>query len=124
MMSKIFLRTLQSVIALLTRFMQSVQRKRRRKYVEKELMDALYKKAVGYETSEIVEEYNDVGDIVKRKVSTKYIPPDVTALKIYVEESDRGDLVRLDDEELIKEKERLLKLLGEMERNETVKGKV
>jgi len=92
--------------------------------VEKELMDALYKKAVGYETSEIVEEYNDVGDIVKRKVSTKYIPPDVTALKIYVEERGRGDLTRFDDEELIKEKERLLKLLWEMERNETVKGKV
>lgn len=92
--------------------------------MEKELMEALYKKAVGYETREVVEEYNDVGDIVKRKVSTKYIPPDVTALKIYLEESDGGDLKRLDDNELIKEKERLLKLLGEIEKNENIKGKV
>ena len=46
---------------------------------------ALYKKAVGYDSEETVEEYSDSdGDLVlvKRKVTTKPVPPDITAIKL------------------------------------------
>lgn len=93
--------------------------------MEKELLEALYRKAIGYDVSEIVEEYNADGDIVKRKVSTKYVPPDVSALKIYLEEGDKeNNLAGLSDEELEREKMRLLDMLKERCEDENRKRKI
>ncbi len=79
-----------------------------------DLKDALIKKALGYDATEVVEEYvsGEEGEIklLKKKVTKKNVPPDLTALKILMEEGDEG-LENMSDEELDKEKIRLLELL-------------
>ncbi len=85
--------------------------------MDEELIKNLLKKATGYTYDEISEEYSvdDAGQIVlsKRKVTTKYCPPDATALKTYLELIGDKDLCALSDEELKKEKNRLLLELKE-----------
>ena len=49
--------------------------------------------------------------MVKRKVVIKPVPPDVSALKLLVEIDDDKDLSNLTDEELEKEKLRLIETL-------------
>ena len=82
---------------------------------------ALIKKALGYDATEVVEEYAGVGDgeikLLKKKVTTKYVPPDTTALKLLLDQSEK-DVFEMSDEELEKEKNRLLKLLNEMSKGE------
>ncbi|MBR5439610.1 MAG: hypothetical protein IKV61_05280 [Clostridia bacterium] len=52
--------------------------------------------------------------MVKRKVVLKPVPPDVSALKLLKEFENEGENVKnLSDEELEKEKFRLIKLLEE-----------
>ncbi|MEG1395144.1 MAG: hypothetical protein RSD04_05265, partial [Clostridia bacterium] len=65
---------------------------------------ALYRKAVGYTAKEIVEEYGgESGELLKRKVSKKHIPPDMTALKTFIElDKSRGDIANMSDEELLR----------------------
>ena len=78
-----------------------------------DLKSALIKKALGYDATEIVEEYADEqGEIklLKRKVTKKNVPPDLTALKMLID-GEMQPLSRLTDEELKAEKERLIKLL-------------
>ena len=75
--------------------------------------EALLRRAVGYETTETVEEYAECdGEIklVKRKVSTKNVPPDVAAAKLVIEEAS-PNVAEMTDEELSAEKERLLAAL-------------
>ena len=52
--------------------------------------DALIKKALGYDAVEVVEEYVscDEGEIKlsKKKVTKKNVPPDLSAIKILMEE--------------------------------------
>ena len=75
----------------------------------------LIKKALGYDVKEVVEEYvNEDGEIrlTKKKVTKKNVPPDLTALKILLSDSEQP-LERMSDEELEIEKNRLLKLLEE-----------
>ena len=76
---------------------------------DKQFIDALEKKAKGFSATEISEEYStdDEGNLVlvRRKVNTKYYPPDTAALKSVL---DRDDVGSLSDEELIQEKRRLL----------------
>lgn len=78
---------------------------------------ALMKKAFGYTFNEVTEEYstNENGDSVltKKKVTKKFNPPDVTALKILLEQSQLFDdeISKMTDEQLIAERDRLLKLL-------------
>ncbi|MBQ9734782.1 MAG: hypothetical protein IJV95_02865 [Clostridia bacterium] len=83
---------------------------------------ALIKKALGYDATEVVEEYagGEEGEIklLKKKVTTKYVPPDTTALKLLLDESEM-DVAKMSDEELETEKNRLLKLLKEMSKGET-----
>ena len=55
--------------------------------------------------------------LVKRRVSTKNVPPDVTALKL-VMESATQPLCDLTDAQLKAEKKRLLLLVKEVEKNE------
>ena len=97
------------------------------------MLDTLYKKGIGYKTEEIVEEYASEekgGELLKRKVTVKNVPPDVVALKAYLDISKQAnEFNNLSDSELLAEKLRLLKLLKNMEdKNETgefeSKGKV
>ena len=83
--------------------------------MDKKLAKSLYKKAVGYTAVEKTLEYSPVGDLVKKKVSSKHYPPDITALKAYLDLIGEGnDLESMTDEALEKEKERLLKELEEL----------
>lgn len=88
---------------------------------EEEIKQALLKRAIGFESDEIVEEYvtDENGNAVlsKRKITKKFNPPDVTALRFLLEQSNicDDDISRMTDQELLKEKERLLQLLKEKE---------
>lgn len=83
---------------------------------------ALLKRAVGYEAQEVTEEYTDDGEggvkMVKRKVVSKNVPPDVSAVKLLVELSGEEDVKNLSDEELENEKLRLLKLLEKAQKED------
>lgn len=92
---------------------------------EEEVKKALYKKAMGYDCSEVVEEYgtNQDGDLTltKKKVTKKYVGPDVTSLKLllsYFSSINSTDLKKMTDKELMEEKLRLLELL-KMEDNDS-----
>lgn len=83
---------------------------------DKKIEKALLKKALGYDAKEIIEEYGEVdGDVklLKRKVTIKNVPPDVTAIKMITDGAK--DLSELTDEELEEEKEKLLKLIKNKE---------
>lgn len=88
---------------------------------DQEFKDALMKKALGFESDEIVEEYStdEKGNSIlsKRKITKKFNPPDVTALKFLLEQSQIYDdeISKMTDEELLKERDRLLRLLKEEE---------
>lgn len=72
------------------------------------------KKALGYDATEVVEEYvsSEEGEIklTKKKVTKKNVPPDMAALKILLDENDKP-ISEMTDEQLKEEKARLLKLL-------------
>lgn len=80
--------------------------------MDEELINVLIKRAKGYSFSEVQEEYSvtDSGEIAltKRKVSEKYCPPDAAALKTYMEICKDKDISEMSDEELEREKHRLL----------------
>lgn len=82
---------------------------------QKLLHDALYKKALGYTSEEVVEEYiNQDENLVlsKRKVTSKQVPPDISAVKTLIELIDvKEDLSNMTDEELLIERDKLLKIL-------------
>ncbi len=83
---------------------------------KKSIKRALKKRALGYDSTEVTEEYTDDGDggvkLIKRKVVKKNVPPDVSAVKLLIEiEGEDSDLSTLTDAELELEKQRLLKLL-------------
>lgn len=84
---------------------------------ENKLKTALLKKALGYEAKETIEEYvSDDGEIrlSKRKVTKKNVPPDITAIKLLLGES-QTDITEMTDEELLAERDRLLNILKEAE---------
>lgn len=90
--------------------------------MEDKLLKSLLKKAIGYNVSEISEEYNvDEGGnevLSKRKVTKKYVPPDITALRAYLELSERDeDYENMPDEKLIEIREGLIKKLNESNKN-------
>lgn len=74
----------------------------------------LYKKAKGYDVEETVREYvfdeNGERKLVKEKKTVKSVPPDLSALKAYMELRD-SEIARMSTEELKREKQRLLKEL-------------
>lgn len=81
---------------------------------------ALKKRAFGYDSTEVTEEYTEGEDgsvrLIKRKVVSKNVPPDVSAVKLLLEIDGTGDdITLLSDEELEKEKLRLIKILKEKE---------
>lgn len=75
---------------------------------------ALLKCAVGFDTSEIVEEYTvDEGELklVKRKVTKRDVPPDIKAVKMLLD--GEADASQMSDEELEERRERLIAMLKE-----------
>ena len=93
------------------------EKSRKKKSVsEEDFKSALIKKALGYDATEVVEEYvsGEEGEIklTKKKVTKKNVPPDMTALKMLLE-SEGEKLEEMSDEMLEKEKIRLLKILSE-----------
>lgn len=92
--------------------------KRKKNVTKQELLEVLIKKALGYDATEVVEEYvgNDEGEVKlsKKKVTTKNVPPDMSALKILLDDSQK-EVGQMTDEELEKEKIRLINLLKEIQ---------
>lgn len=88
------------------------------------MLDVLYKKARGYDVEEINREYviDEDGNkkLVKEKTTVKHVPPDLNALKAYMELKDT-ELSKMSNEELIKEKERLIGELKKTTRRESKK---
>ncbi len=85
---------------------------------EKQIKKALKKRALGYDSTEVTEEYTESEDggvrLIKRKVVSKPVPPDVSAVKLLMElQNQNASLETLSDEELEKEKLRLIKILSE-----------
>ena len=79
---------------------------------QKGVREALRKKALGYEAREVVEEWG-VSDgemqLLKRKVTTKEVPPDLSALKTYMEvEGAESEYEAMSVEQLLEERDRLL----------------
>ena len=85
---------------------------------------ALLKKAMGYDASEITEEYSvgENGEVTlsKRKVIKKNVPPDVAAIKYLLECEGSGvkSVDKMTEEELLAEKEKLLKELADEKINQ------
>ena len=75
------------------------------KYKDK-IEKALLKKAFGYNYKEVIEEYSvdDEGQrLTKKKVTTKNVPPDISAVKFLLEELNENasvDYTNLTDDEL------------------------
>ncbi|MBR5192094.1 MAG: hypothetical protein IKW33_01625 [Clostridia bacterium] len=86
-----------------------------KKTSEDKLKSALIKKAIGFDSTEVTEEYaiDDNGEIklTKKKVTKKNVPPDMTAIKILID--DAVPISEMTDEQLENEKIRLLQLLKE-----------
>ena len=76
---------------------------------------ALVRCAVGFDTSEVVEEYTRADGelkLVKRKVTRRDVPPDIKAVKMLLD--GEADIGGMSDEEL---EERRKKLLAMLENN-------
>ena len=81
--------------------------------MEEDVKGALKKCAVGFGTSEVVEEFTvEDGELklVKKKVTRRDIPPDIKAMKMLLDESG---ISALSDEELEAERQKLCELLKE-----------
>ena len=81
--------------------------------MEDDVKGALKKCAVGFGTSEVVEEFTvEDGELklVKKKVTRRDIPPDIKAVKMLLDESG---ISALSDEELEAERQKLCELLKE-----------
>lgn len=80
--------------------------------MEEDLKGALKKCAVGFGTSDVVEEFSvEDGELrlVKKKVTRRDVPPDIKAVKLLME----GDAGALSDEEIEEEMKNLEKMLKE-----------
>ena len=93
-------------------------RNKKNKQVDKnDLEQALIKKALGYDATEVVEEYVGDGEEIKlskKKVTIKNVPPDMSAIKFLLDETQKK-VSEMTDQELFEEKVRLLCLLKEIQ---------
>ena len=81
------------------------------------ITSALRKKAVGYTSNETVEEYalcEGEMTLVKRKVKYTDVPPDISAVRLMLEIGSVNE-TEMTEEEIKKEKQRLIGLLLEVE---------
>ena len=89
-----------------------------KKSIDGDINSALLKKALGFDAKEIVEEYalDSEGEVKlsKKKVTTKCVPPDVSALKMLLDRD--APLSEFSDEELEAEKLRLIEILRQSEK--------
>ncbi len=79
------------------------------------LGEALLKVALGFQVAEVTEEYAEIDGelkLTKRKRTKKDVPPDLKAVQLLLGDS-AGNVASMSDEELEKEKRRLLKELKE-----------
>jgi len=92
--------------------------KKKKSVSQSELKSVLIKKALGYDVTEVVEEYagGEEGDVklLKKKVTIKNVPPDITALKLLLDDGQK-QVDEMTDEELDTEKARLLAMLKEID---------
>ena len=90
---------------------------RKKKVTKSELEKALIKKVLGYDATEVIEEYSGGEDgevkLLKKKVTVKNVPPDMTALKLLLDEKQMS-VTEMTDEELEQERLRLLQLLEKL----------
>ena len=89
-----------------------MRKKRDKEGGKNELRELLYKRAMGFICEETVDEYAvSDGDeelkLVKRKITSKYNPPDLAAIKALLELKEDG-LDAFSDEELEEERRRLI----------------
>ena len=90
------------------------------------ISDALLKVALGFQVSEVTEEYAEVDGalkLTKRKRTKKDVPPDLKAVQMLLGESG-GTLENMSDEELEEEKKRLLAALEKAEKSKKDAGQV
>ena len=86
------------------------------KYKDK-IEKALLKKAFGYRYNEVIEEYTiseDGEKLTKRKVTTKDVPPDISAVKFLLDSleiTNVENFEELSDEELKAEIKKAMELL-------------
>lgn len=112
------------------------EKKRNEKKKEKtdeKINDALLKVALGYQVAEVTEEYAEVDGelkLTKRKKTKKDVPPDLKAVQMLLANEGNDEYGAWTDEELEKERVRLLAALEESkagvekeERKKTVKAK-
>ena len=92
---------------------------------EDKIRKALLKKALGYNENEVVEEwtYDTEGDLKlsKKKVTKKHYSPDISAVKVLLDryyKSYEDKVSGMSDDELIKERARLEKLIEEDKRGD------
>lgn len=82
-----------------------------KKKSKNEFEQVLIKKALGYDATEVIEEYSagEEGEIklIKKKVTKKNVPPDLSALKMLLE-NQNPSVTQMTDEELLLEREKLL----------------
>ena len=81
--------------------------------------EALMKVALGYQVSEVTEEYAEVDGalkLTKRKKTKKDVPPDLKAVQMLLMNEADGGFSHLTDEELEAEKAKLLAALQETEK--------
>ena len=88
----------------------------------KKIKELLLKAAKGYEIAEVTVEYAEVNgkmQVTKRKEIKKEVPGDLKALQLLIEsQNEEGRAsISLTDEELEKEKQRLLKELKKGEKH-------
>ncbi len=83
---------------------------------DEKLEKALLKVALGFQVAEVTEEYAEVDGqlrLTKRKKTKKDVPPDLKAVQILLSESGEGGFSTMSDEELIRERDRLIAGLQE-----------
>ena len=73
---------------------------------DKKLLRALERRAYGYTTEERCAEYDGEGNELKSRVTSKDVPPDLSAIKLLLEM--RGGTDEPSEEELLRERDRLL----------------
>ena len=78
---------------------------------------SIVKKALGYNYKEVIDEFSIDGKkktLIKRKVTTKNVPPDLSAVKMLLEDltDEQKDFSNLTDEELVEEIKKTLEKLN------------
>lgn len=87
-----------------------------------DILSALKQRALGYQSNEVIEEYtldeHENERLVKKKVTRKNVPPDISAAKVLLEfenQSLNDDLTKLTNEELDEKINEIISKLKESE---------